>query len=129
MQLTEHKPGNHHHIRRIDGNGLLIDDRLYTTSVILGAHLLTADWPVNSLSDLNEETIKPLVEHSPEVVLLGVGKIQAFPDQAIQRAFMQHGIGLECMTLDAACRTFNVLMSENRRALAGLIINTEQEAS
>lgn len=125
MQLTEHKPGNHHHIRSVDDNGLVIDDRRYTTSLILGARLLNADWPVRDLSDLNEETIQPLIEHSPEVVVIGIGKVQAFPDPAVQMAFLRQGVGVECMTLDAACRTFNVLMSENRRALAGLIINPE----
>ncbi len=128
MQLTEHKPGNHHHIRSVDEHSLVIDDRRYTSSLIVGARLLHPDWPVLHLDDLDENTIEPLIEHQPEVVVLGVGKVQAFPDPAIQMAFMRHGVGVECMTLDAACRTFNVLMSENRRALAGLIINPEPRA-
>ncbi len=128
MQLTEHKPGSHHHIRSVDEHGLVINDRRYTSSVIVGARLLNADWPVLNLDDLNESTIEPLIEHRPEVVVIGVGKIQTFPDPAIQLAFMRHGVGIECMTLDAACRTFNVLMSENRRALAGLIINPDSPA-
>ncbi len=122
MQLTEHKPGNHHYIRKVDADGLLIDDQRYQASLIVGARLLQTDWPVASLADLNETTIAPLIEHRPEVVLLGIGQTQSFPHIDIQRQFLQHGIGLECMTLPAACRTFNVLMSENRRALAGLIL-------
>jgi uncharacterized protein len=128
MQLTEHKPGNHHHIRSVDKHGLVIDDRRFTSSLIVGARLLHTDWPVLHLEDLNEQTIEPLIEHRPEVVVLGFGTVQAFPDPAIQSAFMNHGVGIECMTLDAACRTFNVLMSENRRALAGLIINPDSQA-
>jgi uncharacterized protein len=122
MQLTEHKPGNYHYIRKVDADGLLIDDTLYQASLIIGARLLQTDWPVSSFADLDETTIAPLIEHQPEVVLLGVGQTQSFPAIEIQRRFLQHGIGLECMTLPAACRTFNVLMSENRRALAGLIL-------
>jgi uncharacterized protein len=125
MQLTEHKPGNHHYIRKVDQTGMLIDDQLYSTSLILGARLLDDSWPVQSLTELNAETIAPLVQHQPEVVLIGAGIRQSFPDIAVQREFLKHGIGLECMTLAAACRTFNVLMSENRRAVAGLIFNLQ----
>ena len=59
---------------------------------------------------------------TPELVILGFGQTQHFPSIEIQREFLKNGIGLECMNLAAACRTFNVLMSENRRALAGLIL-------
>ena len=122
MLLTEHKPGNHHAIRRVDESGILVDDQLHTSSLILGARLLEPQWPVHSLDQLTAESIEPLIRLEPELVLIGIGQKQQFPPVAIQREFLQRGIGLECMTLDAACRTFNVLMSENRRALAGLII-------
>lgn len=122
LNLTEHPPGNHHFIRRIDEDGAIINDRRFSTSVIVGARLLHQAWPVCSLSDLDETTIAPLLEHEPELVLIGVGRRPEFPDARIQHLFFRHGIGLECMTLVAAARTFNVLMSENRRALAGLIL-------
>ncbi len=122
MQLTEHRPGNHHVIRQVDQSGILIDDTRHVTSVILGARLLETDWPVADYGDLNEQTLAPLLRHEPEVVLLGFGHSQRFPPIEIQREFMARGIGLESMTLDAAARTFNVLMSENRRALAALIL-------
>ena len=122
MQLTEHKPGDHHVVRQVGTNSINIDQTDYLESLILGARLLQTDWPVRSYSDLTEQTIKPLIEHRPEVVLLGFGKRQSFPSIDIQREFLKLGIGLECMTLDAAARTFNVLMSENRRAMAGLIL-------
>jgi uncharacterized protein len=122
MTLTEHKPGNHYHIRKIDTDGVVINDRLYQTSLILGARLLHTDWPVTSYAELDSDTIKPLIEHQPEVVLIGIGQSQTIPDPRVQREFLKHGIGVECMTLPAACRTFNILMSENRRALVGLIL-------
>lgn len=122
MLLTEHKPGNHHAIRRVDQSGILIDDQLHTSSLILGARLIDPDWPVHSLDQLTAETIEPLLRLEPELVLIGIGQQQQFPTVEIQREFLRRGIGLECMTLDAACRTFNILMSENRRALAGLIL-------
>jgi uncharacterized protein len=122
MQLTEHRPGDHHVVRRITPDGIQIDEHQYAESLILGARLLDTDWPVTGWDDLDRETIEPLLTHQPELVLLGVGEQQSFPPIDVQRHFLCAGVGLECMTLDAAARTFNVLMSENRRALAGFIL-------
>lgn len=122
MQLTEHRPGQYHTIRRVGEHELTIDDHTHRSSLILGARLLIPDWPVGSLQDLNPDTVAPLLEHAPELVILGQGDRPAFPEPGVQRLFLERGIGLESMTLAAACRTFNILMSENRRAIAGLIL-------
>ncbi|MFW5815575.1 MAG: Mth938-like domain-containing protein [Wenzhouxiangella sp.] len=122
LNLTEHQPGNHHFIRRIDDDGVMINDQRFSSSVLVGARLLRDDWPVQALSDLDEHTIEPLLALQPELVVIGVGSRPQFPDARIQQLFFRHAIGLECMTLVAAARTFNILMSENRRALAGLIL-------
>ncbi len=128
MQLTEHKPGNYHAVRSASSSQIVIDDQRFSTSLIVGARLLETGWPVQDLADLTETTIAPLLEHQPELVVLGCGEQGRFPSADIQRLFFKRGIGLECMSLTAACRTFNVLMSENRRAIAGLILKpTEQD--
>ncbi len=122
MQLIEHRTGNYHAIRRVAGDGIQIDEQLYRSSLILGARYLDDSWPVRSLADLDEQRIRPLLQLQPELVLIGFGDRQQFPPQSIQHCFINAGIGFECMTLAAACSTFNILMSENRRALAGLIL-------
>ncbi|HEY7905958.1 MAG TPA: MTH938/NDUFAF3 family protein [Wenzhouxiangella sp.] len=122
MQLTEHKPGDHYFIRSVAPNQVVIATQTHTSSVIVGAHLLEPNWPVSSLDELTPEAIEPLLKHQPEVVILGVGSEQCFPPTSIYHAFLSRQVGLECMTLQAASRTFNVLMSENRRALAALIL-------
>jgi uncharacterized protein len=122
VQLTEHLPGDHHVIRSVDRTGIVVDAEHYSSSLIVGARLLIDDWPVRHLEDLDDERIAALIEHGPEVVILGIGERQHIATPELQRDFYRRGIGLECMTLAAACRTFNVLMSENRRAIAGLIL-------
>ena len=122
MQLTEHRPGQYHFIHRVSESELTIDHSTYQRSLIVGARLLIDDWPVRSLQDLDPQSVAPLLEHAPEVVILGHGSRPDFPAQSLQRLFLERGIGLESMTLAAACRTFNILMSENRRAIAGLIL-------
>ncbi len=69
---------------------------------------------------LTESHIEALVALKPEVILLGTGAVQYFPPPDILAALYAQRIGLEVMTTDAACRTFNVLVSEGRAVLAAL---------
>jgi len=58
---------------------------------------------------------------APEVVLIGTGARQAFLPPAVTGALLSLGIGIETMTTQAAARTYNILMSEERRVLALLL--------
>ncbi len=55
-------------------------------------------------------------------MLLGTGDVQRFPPVQIRGAFVRAGVGLEVMDLGAACRTFNVLVQEERKVCAGFVI-------
>ena len=121
MELTLHKPGNHNFIRSFSAEGIRVVDTLYRGSLVLSAEALRDDWRVESLSELTVEDLEPVFELNPEVVLLGTGARQAFPSPEIMMAFYSRGIGLESMTTEAACRTFNVLVSEDRNVVAALI--------
>jgi uncharacterized protein len=129
MELTEHKPGNHHVVLAVTSRSIRVNQTTHTSSLILGARYLEADWPVSSLADLNASTLAALVAPKPELVIIGVGQTHQVLDLETQRFFIQHGIGIESMTLAAAARTFNVLMSENRRALAGFILEAQEPMS
>jgi uncharacterized protein len=122
LNLTENQPGNHHFIREVHVDRVVINDRSFSSSVVVGARFLQEHWPVRSLSDLTEDTLEPLLALKPELVVVGLGSKPVFPGINLQRIFFGRGIGLECMSLSAAARTFNILMSEDRRALAALIL-------
>ncbi|HLS05648.1 MAG TPA: MTH938/NDUFAF3 family protein [Wenzhouxiangella sp.] len=125
MLLTEHTTTEHNQIRGIEPGRVFVTDQWYSNSLLVGAHYLKHDWPVVELGDFTAEIAAPLVELGPELIIVGAGRRQQFLAPEIQHIFLQAGIGVECMTLDAAARTFNVLMSEDRRALAALIISAE----
>lgn len=125
MLLTEHNTAEHNQIRGIEHDRVFVTDQWYDSSLLVGAHYLEHNWPVARLDDFTAEIAAPLVELGPELIIIGAGRRQQFLAPEIQHVFLQAGIGVECMTLDAAARTFNVLMSEDRRALAALIISAE----
>jgi uncharacterized protein len=53
--------------------------------------------------------------------LLGTGSRQVFPPAELRRMFIDAGIALEVMDTGAACRTYNILLAEQRQVAAGLI--------
>lgn len=57
----------------------------------------------------------------PYFVLLGTGETQVFPSLDVRRAFLDAKIGLDPMDTGAACRTYNVLLAEQRPVAAALI--------
>jgi len=126
MELTEHTAGDYHQIRGVETHRIFVTDQWYESSLVVGARYLDADWPVTGVDQLDTPRIEPLIELGPELVVIGVGQRQQFLARETQLAFIRNGIGIECMTLHAAARTFNVLMSENRRALAALIISSAE---
>ena len=75
-----------------------------------------------SVSTLSLADFAELLALKPELVLFGSGSVFRFPDRAIMAAFTQARIGFEAMDTPAACRTYNVLMSEGRRIAAALLV-------
>lgn len=63
-----------------------------------------------------------LLDLKPELVVFGSGVVFRFPERSIMAAFADARIGFEVMDTPAACRTYNVLMSEGRQIAAALLI-------
>jgi uncharacterized protein len=121
MDLTLHRPGDHHFIRSFGPEGITVKDKLYREGLVLSAEAILENWPVKTVQELGEQDLLPILEMNPEVVLLGTGAKQSFPEPRLVMKFYEKGIGFEAMTTEAACRTFNVLVSENRNVVAALM--------
>ena len=82
---------------------------------------LVNPWNIGDFASLAVVDFAALIELRPELVVFGAGKVFRFPDVAIMAAFSKAGIGFEVMDTPAACRTYNVLISEGRYAAAALL--------
>jgi uncharacterized protein len=94
----------------------------HTTSVIVAPEGPVREWPVSSFEALTPELFEILGESTPEVVLLGTGARMRFPHPRLTAALMKRGIGVEAMDSGAACRTYNILMQEDRRVVAAILV-------
>jgi len=121
MDLNLERPGDHLFIRSFTGKGIQVVDEFYTSSIILSANEVIPDWPVSDVGNMTEEDLRKVLGLKPEVVLIGCGENQTFLSPEQMMFFYSRNVGVEVMTTPAACRTYNVLVSELRNVVAALI--------
>ena len=122
MRFTQDS-GSATHIIRAYGNGeLRIDDDTYRGTVIVSASTVAIVPDVRDMNDLVALDPSRIRALDPEILLLGTGPRQIFPAASFRAQFLSAGIGVEVMDTGAACRTFNVLVGEQRRVVALLMV-------
>ena len=87
------------------------------------SHLSAATrWSVNTFTDIDAVAIAAAIAVKPELVIVGTGRMLRFPPPTAMQPLMEARIGFEVMDTAAACRTYNVLLSEGRQVAALLLI-------
>jgi uncharacterized protein len=109
-------------VRAYSSEELRIGEHTVRSSCIVTADVLVTTWEPQTLDQLLPQHLESIFGLQPELVLLGTGTSQRFPPVEIRAAFGARRVGLEVMDLGAACRTFNVLLQEERRVAAALFL-------
>lgn len=109
-------------IRAWEPGRLTIGEQHYHHSLIVSADTLIADWRPRLAAELRREDFAAVLQLQPEILLLGTGSRLDFPPPSLTVHLMQSGIGVEVMDTAAACRTFNILLAEQRRVAAALLL-------
>lgn len=80
-------------------------------------------WAAGDAEGLSEEAFKPVLEQGAALgfLILGTGVSQVFPSPELRACFAGAGLGLDAMDTGAACRTYNILLAEERIFAAALI--------
>jgi uncharacterized protein len=94
----------------------------YRRSIVLLPDAVVDGWAPNGLDALVAADFEALLEHRPEIVLLGTGERQRFVHPRLLQPLAAARIGVDAMDTRAACRTFNILVAEDRRVAAALIV-------
>jgi uncharacterized protein len=121
MQFTQQRPDSGNLIRRYGADFILVGEREIRESCIVGPAVL-APWAPHSVEELEPAHLATLFELVPEVVVLSTGITQKFPRASLRAEFATRRIGLEVMEIGAASRTYNVLVAEERKVLAAILM-------
>ncbi len=126
------KPHMKFHLARAEGRNAFtgygddyveISGARFAQSVIVLADRII-DWPIARFEDLTETQFAEMAKLEVDVIVLGTGSRLCFPHPSKTAPLSRAGIGLEVMDTRAACRTYNVLLAEDRRVGAALLMGT-----
>lgn len=122
MKFTEHRDSNVLAVKHYQPGLVKVNELRFYNAFFITQHHAEADWPCHSIAQLNESLLDALMAQSPEVIILGTGDTQIFPEPKWFAYCASQRVGLEVMANDAACRTYNVLTSEDREVVLALIM-------
>jgi uncharacterized protein len=103
-------------------NYIEINAQRYTNSLLLSPESPVIEWSCTRFEDIKTEDFEQIAKLEPAVVIFGSGERIRFPKPALIAPLITRNIGIETMDLQAACRTYNVLMAEGRKVVAALLI-------
>jgi uncharacterized protein len=121
MKLHAHRDASLNTVTAYGTGWLEINARRYEHALLVQPEAPVVPWAPARFEELAAEHFEAIVEHAPEVVLLGTGATQRFAHPRLTAALAARRIGVETMDTGAACRTYNILMSEGRKVLAALL--------
>jgi uncharacterized protein len=111
-------------ITRYGPEGVIVNGVEHRYSVLVPWQGAVARWDVSGFEALSEVHFEALAALGPELVIFGSGPRLRFVRPALLRPLMARRIGIETMDTSAACRTYNVLLSEGRSVIAALLFET-----
>ncbi len=117
------EPGSAVTVRQVERGLIRVGSEIVTENVILFRDTIRRGWKPDDVANLKEEDLAELIAEEPEILLFGSGWQSLLPPRDLVFALARKGIGFEIMDTPAACRTFNILVSEGRDVAAVLLID------
>ncbi|WP_419418481.1 Mth938-like domain-containing protein [Legionella sp. D16C41] len=99
-----------------------IDSIIYQNNVVVSKYGVIDNWNLPTIQHLNDENIAPLLLHKPNIIIIGHTLLGKFAPISLLQNLSNQRISLESMSIGAACRTYNILLSEQREVALGIIL-------
>jgi uncharacterized protein len=99
-----------------------INGRPFRQPVVVMAGQVRTDWPATEFAMLEVRHFEYFLELKPEVLLFGTGAEQQFARPDLYKMLIKARIGIEFMNTPAACRTYNILVAEDRHVIAAVLL-------
>jgi uncharacterized protein len=120
MKLSEDKTGGFL-ITSYSPGEVRIGERIWRQSILIHVNACDA-WEIAGIGELGSQHLPEIIAFNPDILLIGTGPRQQFPDVAQYAELLAMNVGVEIMDSAAAARTYNVLVSEGRKVMAGIIV-------
>ena len=120
MKLHASTPSAYNTIHAYGEGYVMVNGQRYEASLIVMPDQVLP-WDASEFSKLTAEHFEKLKDLPLEILILGTGPRQRFPHPSLTAPLAAARIGVEVMDLKAACRTYNILVAEERKVAAALL--------
>ena len=120
--IFQMKEVNNSHIQALGEGQIKYKGQWYRESFILFNEEIITSWSHPEVKNLKIDDFKFALDSECELIVLGTGLNQVFPDRYLLTEILKRGKGIEVMDTKSACRTYNVISSEYRSVVAMLMI-------
>jgi uncharacterized protein len=121
MDVTPIIPADRQVIDGYGASGFRVSGIAYAGAILVFPDV-TQSWNVRTLDEVTAESLHPVIAHgSVQILLLGCGQRMRPVPAPLRQSLRAAGIVVDAMDTGAACRTYNVLLAEDRRVAAALL--------
>ena len=121
MKLQADRMEGQNAIARHSAEGDIVNNVEFRESILVPWRGNVVPWSAREFAQLDESHFTAVAALAPELVVFGSGARIRFPKPAWLQPLIARRIGIETMDTAAACRTYNVLLSEGRSVVAALL--------
>ncbi|MEK7810437.1 MAG: Mth938-like domain-containing protein [Pseudomonadota bacterium] len=113
------------HLKTFTGHGegyVAVNGQRYQQPLVVLPEEVRSDWSATNFAMLETGHFDYFLALKPEVLLLGTGARQQFAHPDLYRELIRARISVEFMDTPAACRTYNILVAEDRKVVAAVLL-------
>jgi len=101
---------------------VMVNQARHERTVVVLPDQLVTNWAASTFEALTADHLAALLPLEAEIILLGTGPRLQFPRAEVLAPLVRARVGFEVMDVQAACRTYNILVSEERKVAAALLL-------
>lgn len=120
--LSEDINQSNYVITAYDKASVSVNNVRYSNSLIITPNQIIENWSPRNSDAITKADLSHFIGLSPEIILLGTGPSSVILPDEVLAPLYEKQYHVECMSTEAACRTYAILSAEGRRVAAGLII-------
>ncbi|TDR22654.1 Mth938-like domain-containing protein [Marinicella litoralis] len=122
MDLLENRTNHPNIIKSAAADSCVFESQTYHHSIIIPFNGEVMACDLISVDELNQQIVQQLCDYHPEVIILATGSSIIFPTTELLDPLVKLNIGLEVLHNEAAARTFNILLAEDRKVVCLMLL-------
>ena len=118
MELTLQANKSNIFIKNYENSCFYIANNVYQHNIFIINNRISK-FNIRNILQLKLDDIEKIIIKEPEIIIIGTGLLSHLPNKEIINICYSKNIGIEFMKTESACKTFNLLIAEERQ-VAGI---------